>query len=220
MLGQARATRIARQVGYREEVFALLREARNLDTPAKQFAALRLEAVACMGDFVGFRPRQITSAPATNQLQAMQLSPDGRLIALRDASGGIRLHELPSGREVGHWQLEQKVREFAFNGAGDRLITIHWSGEGPWSKRSMAGASVAEFTLSRAGKWQQAGSRPMPGAFDCVSISNSVLVAVHDGWPIRNVHLVEAGSWRTVHSLQCSGCSWKPILRREWRRRK
>jgi hypothetical protein len=40
---------IARQVGYRDEVFALLRKARDLDTPAKQLAALRREAVAQHG---------------------------------------------------------------------------------------------------------------------------------------------------------------------------
>src|SRR6185369_6689677 len=91
LVGQARATRIARQVGYREVVFDLLRKARDLDTPAKQLAALRLEAVASMGDFVGFRPRQIASAPATNLFEKMQLSPDGRLLVLREARGGIRL---------------------------------------------------------------------------------------------------------------------------------
>ncbi|MBE7502863.1 MAG: serine/threonine protein kinase [Verrucomicrobiales bacterium] len=39
LLGQARATRMSRQVGYREEVFALLRRARDLDTPNKQIPA-------------------------------------------------------------------------------------------------------------------------------------------------------------------------------------
>ena len=69
--------------------------------------------------FVGFRPREIASAPATHHFAGMQMSPDGRLLAVRDASGGIQVHELPSGREVGRWRLEHPVRAFAFNGAGD-----------------------------------------------------------------------------------------------------
>jgi WD40 repeat protein/tRNA A-37 threonylcarbamoyl transferase component Bud32 len=209
LLGQAHATRIARQVGYREEVFDLLRKARDLHTPAKQLAGLRLEAVASMGDFVGFRPRQIASAPAINRLEGMRLSPDGRLLALHDMSG-IQLHELPSGREVGRWRLEHPVREFAFNGAGDRLITIDWPADPGGIIRSVAGARVTEFALNLAGKWQQAASRPMPGAFTCVSISNSAFVLVGDSWPIRQLHLVEVGSWRTVHSLQQSEGSWGP----------
>ncbi len=228
LVGQAHAIRIARQVGYREEVFALLRKARDLDTPARQLAALRLEAVASMGDFVGFRPRQIASAPATNLFDGMQLSPDGRLLALRDVSGGIQLHELPSGREAGRWQLEDPVLEFAFIGAGDRLVTIQL----PRGTDDRAGARLTEFAPNLAGKWQQAASRPMPGAFHCVSIKNSAFVLVAESQPVlsnvllraegsqrepsrghqpvRQIHLVEAGSWRTAHSLQRSEISWKP----------
>jgi len=212
LLGQARATRIARQVGYREEVFALLRKARDLDTPAKQLAALRREAVASVGDFVGFRPRPIASAPASNSFAGMQLSPDGRLLALRDVSGGIRLHALPSGSEVGRWQLEHPVRAFAFNGAGDRLITIDWSWASNEMAQRLAGSRVTEFAPNLAGKWQQAASRPMPGAFTCVTLSNSAFVVVADSWPLRQMNLVEAGSWRTVHSLERSEGSWRPMV--------
>ena len=49
LVGQARATRIARQVGYREEVFDLLRKARDLRVAEKGLAELRREAAACMG---------------------------------------------------------------------------------------------------------------------------------------------------------------------------
>ncbi len=207
LLGQARATRIARQVGYREEVFAHLRKARDLDTPAKQLAALRLEAVASMGDFVGFRPRQIVSAPATNRFEWVLMSSDGRLLALRDASGGIQLRELPSGREVGRWQLEDPVRHFAFSSAGDRLITIQL----PRGTEDRAGARVIEFAPNLTGKWQQAGSWRVPGAFGCFSISNSSVVLAADRWPIHKINLIEAESGRTVHSFQRSEGSWNKM---------
>ena len=206
LLGQARATRIARQVGYREEAFALLRQARDLDTPAKQIAALRLEAVASMGDFVGFRPRPIASSPATNRFVGMQLSSDGRLLALRDANGGLQLLQLPAGSEVGRWPLGHPVRDLAFGGAGDRLLAIHGSGEGGES----TGTRVTEFALSLLGKWQPTGSRPMPGALQCLLFGNSASVLVADGPPIRRIQLIEAGSWRTTHSIQRSEGSWRP----------
>jgi len=207
LLGQARSTRVARQVGYREEVFALLRKARDLDTPARQFVALRLEAVASMGDFVGFRPRQIAYAPSTNRFEWVLLSPDGRLLALRHANGDIQLRDLPSGREVGRWQLEQPVRNFAFSTAGDRLITI----QVPRGTEDRAAARVTEFAPNLTGKWQQAGSRPVPGAFGCLSINNSAFVLVADSRPIRQMNLVEAGSGRTVHSFKRSEGSWSTM---------
>src|SRR5262245_17992568 len=118
-------------MGYREDVFDLLRKAVNLDTPAKELPALRLEAVASMGDFVGFRPRQIVTAPATTYFFGMRLNPEGRLLALRDASGGIHLRELPSGREMGRWQTESPAWDAAFNSAGNQLLSVHVP-DGTW----------------------------------------------------------------------------------------
>src|SRR5262249_43532708 len=54
---EAETVRQARRQGYRAEVWQLLQEAMTLETPAKEVTKLRKEAVACMGDFVGFKPR-------------------------------------------------------------------------------------------------------------------------------------------------------------------
>ena len=54
LVGQAAALRLARTSGYREPVLGLLQRALELDTPAKNTDELRQEAVACLGDFVGF----------------------------------------------------------------------------------------------------------------------------------------------------------------------
>src|SRR5439155_18976753 len=105
----------------------------------------------------------IASAPATIRFDWVLLSSDGRLLVLRQSNGSIQLHELPSGREVGRSQLEPPVRHFAFSSAGDRLITIQL----PRGTEDRAGARVTKFAPNLTGKWQQAGSRSIPGAFGC-----------------------------------------------------
>src|SRR5262249_12767485 len=55
-VGQADALRRARGMGYRAQVFNLLQQALQLDTPDKDIDKLRAEAVACLGDFVGLEP--------------------------------------------------------------------------------------------------------------------------------------------------------------------
>jgi WD40 repeat protein len=56
LVNEARATRAARRVGYRERVFHLLRRAGGLETPERDPGALRREAALALGDFVGINP--------------------------------------------------------------------------------------------------------------------------------------------------------------------
>ena len=65
LVGEARARRVAREVGYREEVFEGIRRAAALETPERDPAELRREAVAALGDFVGLRRR--APAPSTRR---------------------------------------------------------------------------------------------------------------------------------------------------------
>jgi len=88
----------------REEVFRISRKAAT-GHPAKQLAALRLEAVASMGD-LSVPPRQIASASATMASIGL-LSPRWPLLALRE-SRRHPAYELPSGRGVadGSWTIQ------------------------------------------------------------------------------------------------------------------
>src|SRR5205807_3101417 len=63
LLGEARATRAARRIGYRDKVFALVQRAKDLNLPQRDLNALRQEAVACMGDFVGLTPVKFADLP-------------------------------------------------------------------------------------------------------------------------------------------------------------
>ena len=68
LVREARATRTARRVGYRDEVFTLLQQARALDVPQKDLTELRREAVACLGDFVGLTPVTFSDFPSNTTI--------------------------------------------------------------------------------------------------------------------------------------------------------
>src|SRR5262249_30070852 len=57
---QVETIRQARDQGYRAEVWQVLQKALALETPDKDLTRLRQQAVACTGDFVGFKPRTWT----------------------------------------------------------------------------------------------------------------------------------------------------------------
>jgi serine/threonine protein kinase/WD40 repeat protein len=103
LTGEAKATRLARQEGYRERVFGLLTEARQLDSEAVNLAELRSEAIQTLGDFVGLRPLVIEhfDAPVT----AAVASPDGALVVVGLASGSIEWRSATTG-EVQHKRTE------------------------------------------------------------------------------------------------------------------
>src|SRR5262249_299206 len=108
LLAQAHATRLARQVGYRDRVFPLLERAKGLDIPGKNLTDLRCEAAACLGDFVGLSPTTFTNFPAsvaasgfgTQVVNLSCLDGSGHLAAFSLADGTILLYETQSGKEV------------------------------------------------------------------------------------------------------------------------
>jgi hypothetical protein len=87
-------------MGYREEVFKLIQQARDLLVPQKDLAELRREAVASLGDFVGLMPRTFNNFPTNSTIQAADLDPSGKWAAFALASGTILLCEMPSGKEI------------------------------------------------------------------------------------------------------------------------
>src|SRR5262249_27963067 len=101
LVNEARETRLARQVGYRDRVFALLQQAKALDVPEKNLVDLKQEAIACMGDFVGLTPITLADFPTniSSVLTSSSLAPSGKLAAFGLTDGAIQLCELPSGRK-------------------------------------------------------------------------------------------------------------------------
>jgi WD40 repeat protein len=132
LVAQARAIRLLRQTGYRDQVFDLLKQAEVLDVPQKNPADLRREAMACMGDPAGQTPITLTNF-ATNIVTA-RLSPSGQLAAFVLGPKGnapifgpfvssIELLELPSGRRIANFKLTNGyLQDFCFNRKGDELF--------------------------------------------------------------------------------------------------
>src|SRR5207247_1077163 len=77
LVGEARAIRLARASGYRAEAWARLKQAIQLDTPARDIESLRQEAVACMGDFVGLEPMVWKGWVHPAYTVSVALRPDG-----------------------------------------------------------------------------------------------------------------------------------------------
>ncbi|HVS38820.1 MAG TPA: protein kinase [Gemmataceae bacterium] len=100
LVGESRATRAARQVGYRERVFELLREASRLETPERDPSALRREAAEALGDFVGNRPWMLPSSLLPSDYRKAWFDPLTHRLAISQAGGKLRYIDPAEGREA------------------------------------------------------------------------------------------------------------------------
>jgi WD40 repeat protein len=163
LLGEARATLSARAPGYRTLVWDLLRRANEVDTPERNVADLRQEAVFCLGDFAGQEPTAWDDWPA--KVIACAVHPADDVLAAGLADGSVLLRDLATGAEVarlaGH---EAAVVGLAFRGDGGVLASLDvagvvkvWRGhEGSWaSTRTLAvePRRYASLSLSRDGRF-------------------------------------------------------------------
>ncbi len=98
LVGEAHALRRARGEGYRELAWKRLEQALHLDTPEKDPARLRQEAVACLGDFMGQKPT-IWTGFAT-KIQAVAVDPTGGQVAIGLANGSILLRDRATGEQM------------------------------------------------------------------------------------------------------------------------
>jgi WD40 repeat protein/serine/threonine protein kinase len=141
LVSEARATRRARENGYRAEVFPLLKRALELDGSTKNRSELRQEAAACLGDFVGLEPTTWEEFPAS--LGSAALHPDGTLLAVSLLDGTIQLRHIPDGalvaRLVGH---SDYVASLAFRAGGKELVSVDGSGK------------IIFWQASRKGTWE------------------------------------------------------------------
>ena len=97
LVREAQAIRRLRNAGYRQDVWDRLKQALALETPDKDPAELRQEAVACLGDFVGLAPTTWTSFPS--KIRALEVHPDGRQVVIGLEDGTILLRDLATGAE-------------------------------------------------------------------------------------------------------------------------
>lgn len=91
LLREAKAIRLARLPGYREEAFARLQQAAGLDTPHLDMLALRNEALSCMGDFAGVPPISIDGF--SSELTAVEIGVDVSCIAVGTQDGTVAIRD-------------------------------------------------------------------------------------------------------------------------------
>lgn len=121
---EAGALRRARAMGYRPQVFTLLQEALQLDTPEKNSDRLRQEAVNCLGDFVGLDPITWEDFPAG--IRMIALTPDGETIAVALDNGTIQLRNVSTGRVLA--QLSETAVDLGMDPDNRWLVTVRSNG--------------------------------------------------------------------------------------------
>jgi WD40 repeat protein len=140
---EARAVRESRATGYRVRAWNLLRQALELQTPDRDLMTLRLEAAACLGDFVGLEPVIMEGFPADVLSKAMD--SNGRHVGLGLRDGTILIIDLAtqklSAKLRGH---HSSVAALAFLPDGRLLSTEVAGSPKVWQFRKESGERVAK----------------------------------------------------------------------------
>jgi WD40 repeat protein len=164
-----------RRIGYREEVFKLLQQARDLQVPEKKLHDLRREAVACLGDFVGLTPTTFTEFPTNARIDWARMDASGKLAAFATSDRRIHLRELTSGKEVALFSVTNTwFNDLAFNSGGDQVFALGQEG-GDWSE---PGRRLHSWSLDANGVWQKTKNKPLPGADRLLSSGGQLLAVI------------------------------------------
>ncbi|MHC4806549.1 MAG: protein kinase domain-containing protein, partial [Planctomycetota bacterium] len=148
LVGEARAIRLSRAVGYRWEAWDRLTKAHELDTPEKNVEVLRHEAVRCMGDFVGAGPT--TWKDFSANILSIALHPQAKQVAVGLADGTVSLRSLETGAEITRMPAEKPGKygslPMTFGPDGGTLVIAQgngainvWKpdGSGKWTSTSI-----------------------------------------------------------------------------------
>ena len=157
---EARSIRKARQVGYRNEAFARLKDALALGTAHADMGLLRKEAVACLGDWVGLDPIEIK---ISGRVFCDGLTADGTLVALGGRDGHVSLYQAGTGREVAAFNTTGVPLSVAFDLRGTALFLVVAEGNLEWRKRPQ-GVHLEKWSLRGDGTWRRDWSKPKTGA--------------------------------------------------------
>jgi WD40 repeat protein len=192
LVREARALRLARESGYRPQVWDRLKQALALDTPAKNIEELRQEAVACMGDFVGLEPTVLGDFPSP--ITKIAVRPQVPQLAIGLEDGTLVLHDLTSAKEIpnlpGH---ESTIVALSFNLTGKMLA----SGDGHGNVRVWEASALDRWTLRM--------EFAVPGAgIDTLAITANEerLLVCHDsGAKVTSYSLTDETAGTQVHEL-------------------
>jgi serine/threonine protein kinase/WD40 repeat protein len=178
LLSEAQALRLARQVGYRSQVFARLQQAQALTLSNASQIDLRREAVGCLGDFVGLDPVDMKGLPGEVRRLDFHPSEPLALMFCRDEKP-IVLKALDSGNEIAWFPAPDRIRSLVFTKDGKKLLGISL---GKGDINSLLQNSILHSWICDDGhRWVAATDRPVPGAYTCYTTSSGrVLLAIAD----------------------------------------
>jgi serine/threonine protein kinase/WD40 repeat protein len=189
LVGEARAIREARSSGYRAEAWKRLEQALRLQTSEKDVDQLRVEAAACLGDFVGLEPT-VWDSPAGTNFDAFDLYPDGDLLAVVSNSkttSQVLIRNIATGQEV--TRLEPR--------RGSWLYSVKFSRDG---RKLFAGDSrgtVRVWEVNAAREWVASKTfvaAPQPGSFVTPSPVFPFFVSQWDFPPISRLAVSPDGT--------------------------
>jgi serine/threonine protein kinase/WD40 repeat protein len=174
LVAQALPLRLVRRIGYREQVFKLLQQARDLRVPEKSLPDLRHEAVASLGDFVGLTPATFTDFPTNARIDWARMDSSSRLAAFATSDASIHLRELTSGKEVALLSVTNAwFNDLAFGG-GDQIFALGQRG-GSWSESARR---LYSWSLNADGIWAETKNVSLRGADRLLSSGGRLLAVV------------------------------------------
>ncbi|MCS7465207.1 protein kinase [Stieleria sp. ICT_E10.1] len=124
LIGEAEATRRARQSGYRQRVLTLLQQASRLNGVQKDEAQIRQEAILCFGDFVGNQPTTV-EGPALVDSPGAATFLDEERIAVAVAKGDVVVRHVGDGSEQSRvYRIGLEIRAMAMANGGTTLLMV------------------------------------------------------------------------------------------------
>ncbi|MBL9172596.1 MAG: protein kinase [Verrucomicrobiales bacterium] len=213
LVGEARALRLAHRVGYRDKVFALIRQAMAMQGVRKNLDELRQEAVACLGDFVGHTPVTYSNMMPGFRFTMVRLQSEGRFAALRlnrhdDRKDALILQSMPRGEELFRMVTDRSIVAMEFVGTNEFAVVL--VPEEDTARRRAerhARAEVLTWKFENQ-RWREVSRRAEPGAFDLLPASPP-LVAVDDTGA-GTVRFVPLNSARTKLAIPVSATMKSP----------
>jgi len=203
LLKEARAVRLARGTGYRNEVFEALERACELNVPQKKLADLRSEAIACMGDFAGLKPTsvmELPEGPGTPAIWRAVRHPKDPIAAFGLLDGTVILRDLRSARDIARFEYGDFCSSVCFASTGKALLSVHMArGDSLWDLR-FEGAVAHLFVCAEDGTWIQSRSIPLPYAAYGMPLGSGFAVAVIDT-PSSPARLVEPLTGKVFHEF-------------------
>ncbi len=173
LVREARSIRMVRQIGYRHEVFDLLKQAMALGVSTVDRGQLRSEAAACLGDWVGLSPVDI-AIPGGG---ATAVTADGSLAAIANKAGLVSLRETRAGRETATLTSEGTTFSLTFDRKGTSLFVSAFEGQSIVGQRPKS-FHLEKWSLRGDGSWRQEWTRPTSGAVTFETTSEGSVAVV------------------------------------------